>query len=160
MHGFAVHQVASSVADVAASAFPLLHARPKISAGVHVDGVVETQAVLTPHEVGRRVQSEQGAAVGDEGDHRRIREEKRVMDAPMRLDRNVICGHHPAVQKIVVAQVAQVDVPSTVFIGVRGQRQHVLFETVYRLEIARSGHEGLGQGLGFFDRLLEQVWKA
>ena len=94
IHGLAAHPVPSAVPDVASAALPLLHTRPNHAVGIHIDGVVEAQAVLPPQEVGVGVKPEQGTAVGDEGNDRRVGQHQGVMDAPVRLHRN-LSGDHP-----------------------------------------------------------------
>ena len=57
-------------------------------------------------------------------------------------------------------KVAQIDVAPAVFVAVGRQRQHIAFEALNRGKVTGGGDEGLGEGLGFFHRLLEQVGKA
>ncbi len=57
-------------------------------------------------------------------------------------------------------KVAQIDGAATVLVAVGGQCQHVVLEALNRDKVSGRGNEGLGEGLGFLDRLLEQVGKA
>ena len=85
MHRPIAHAVAAPVRDVPPTLLPAHGAGPQAAVRSAVDRVVEAQTVLTPQEIGRRVQAEQGRAVGDEADHRSVLEQERMVDAPMGL---------------------------------------------------------------------------
>ena len=51
MDGLSVHHVISTICDVFSSPLPLLNASPEHAICIEVDGVVEAEAVLTPHEI-------------------------------------------------------------------------------------------------------------